>query len=177
MVVPMSPYFRRSSALVVFLGVALATTFAFGARMPPAEVAPVVNGNVRYEVPHFSNPCGQNGGCVVAYDNATNVLLWSVKVYCTHYDPGLEQDVQDVFITSLSVENEKVQVANEKGLHFTIDPVTLKVTGDERGCAEGSSSGCSYLPARSIETSGGIIGIVGILGLLEILVRRKRNGF
>jgi outer membrane protein assembly factor BamB len=171
----MSLYFRRSFALAVLLGISLPGTFVFGKRAAPAEISPVVSGDVRYEAPHFNNPCEQAGGCVVAYDNGTNALLWSVKVYCTLYDPGLEQDVQDVFITSLSVENEKVQISNEKGLHFAIDPATLKVTGDERGCAEGSSSGCIYLPARSIATSDGIIGILGIIGLVGILVRSRRR--
>jgi hypothetical protein len=137
--------------------------------VPPADVPPVISGNVRYEAPPFTTPCGpkQNGGCVVAYDNTTNAQLWAVEIYCTKYDSSLEQDVQDVFITDLVLDtNSQLQVTNEAGKHFTIDPTTQKVTGDARGCSEKSSSSCSYagrwntLPAWLLA----IVGLVGLVG-------------
>jgi hypothetical protein len=109
-----------------FLFAVLVPCLALADRLRPAEVPPVVDGNVRYEAPHGGfgnpgNPCGQIGGCVVAYDSTTDALLWSVKVCCISYDPNLEQDVQWVFITSLSFENGQLLVTNESGLHFAID--------------------------------------------------------
>lgn len=153
----------------------LASTVAMAKRQAPAEVPPVTNGNVRYEAPHFTNPCDQNGGCVVAYDNATNAVVWSIRVYCTHYDTSLETDVQDVFITSLAVENGQILVTNEKGRHFTIDPATQQVTGDARGCDGGTSGGCSYLAARPMPTAGWLVGALGVLGFVGILLRRRQS--
>jgi hypothetical protein len=116
---------------------------AVAKRLPPADVLPVIIGDVRYEVPHFNNPCGQNGGCVVAYANATNDRLWAVKVYCTQYDSHVEADTQDVFIISLTPKDGHLIVANEKGLQFDLDPQARTVTGDTRGCSS-DSGGCGY---------------------------------
>jgi outer membrane protein assembly factor BamB len=161
-----------SAALAGFLAIALASPFASGKRPALADVPPVVSGNVRYEVPNYNNPCSQNGGCVVAYNNTTNALLWSVEVYCTHYDSSLEEDVQDIFITSLTVEGGQVLVANEKGLHFAIDPTTQQVTGDARGCDKAAGGGCSYLPEGPRSTTGRMVGFLGILAVAGILRRR-----
>src|SRR6266542_1226232 len=109
---------------------------ALGRRIAPQPVPPVIYAGVRYEAPHFLNPCGQNGGCVVAYDNDTGEQLWFLEVYCTHYDPGWETDVQDVFITSMAITDGQLMVTNERNLHFTIDVVTRQVSGDGRGCPE-----------------------------------------
>ena len=152
----------------------LLASHAFAKRTAPAEVPPVVDGNVRYEAPHFSNPCGQNGGCVVAYDDSSNAMLWSVQVYCTRYDPNLETDVQDIFITSLAVQNGQILVTNEKGQRFTIDPATRRVDGDARGCD--GSDGCSLLarpwaPRTALAAAG-----LGFLGLAGMILRRKRRG-
>jgi hypothetical protein len=126
------------------------------AKVPaPPEVPPVVDGTVRYEAPPFDTPCDphQNGGCVVAYDNTTNEQLWALKVYCTRYDPGLEQDVQDVFITSLTMDSQQqLQVANQRGQHFTISPATLEVTGDSRGCGD-QAGGCCQVPGHPTQPS------------------------
>jgi len=168
------------SAQVAFLftllaGIALSPTLAQGKRSPPAEVPPVSSEGVRYEAPHFNNPCGQNGGCVVAYDAASGALLWSVKVYCTHYDAQLETDVQDVFITSLAVDNAKVDVTNEKGLHFAIDLRTQAVSGDARGCSASSARGCSFAAgARAPRLSHW--GILAVVCLVAIMRREPRRG-
>ena len=42
-------------------------------------------------------------------------MLWEKEVYTIEKDPALESDVQDVFITSLNIENKKLIVVNEKG--------------------------------------------------------------
>lgn len=157
--------------------IALPASDALAKRLPPADVPPVVDGNVRYEAPHAAveNPCGQNGGCVVAYDNTTNTVLWWVKVYCTHYDPGLEEDVQDVFITSLAVKNGQVLVSNEKGQQFSIDPATQQVTGDPRGCDDGGRGGCAFPPTRVLPSAFWSMAVLSGLGLATILLSRRRR--
>ena len=163
----MAAALRRCLVLATVAAVGLVATSALGKRLAPADVPPVSSGNLRFEAPHFNNPCGQSGGCVVAYDNSTNAILWSVKVYCTHYDTDLEEDVQDVFITSLAVENGQVQIANEKGQHFNLDPATQRISGDARGCDGGWASGCSYPPTRSMPKAKWLVALVA-LGLAGI---------
>jgi hypothetical protein len=158
-------------ALMTFL----ATPTALASRLPPADVPPEVDGAVRYEAPHFGNPCNQNGGCVVAYDDASNAQLWFVQVYCTHYDPNLEQDVQDVFITSLAIEDGRVLVSNEKGAHFAIDPATRQVTGDARGCFEGGGLGCATFPRRPAPAHAWPVVLLGVGGL-AVLARLRARG-
>lgn len=114
---------------VVCTVVSLLSLSSYAKRSGPAEVPPVVVGGVRFEAPHFDNPCGQTGGCVVASDAATGTQLWWVKVYTTVYDPSLEKDVQDVFITSLSTSAASLQATDEKGRTFTIDARSRVVRG------------------------------------------------
>jgi hypothetical protein len=162
---------------MLFVGVALGPALAYGKRSLPAEVPPVVDRGVRYEAPHFDNPCGQNGGCIVAYDEVSGGLLWSMKVYCTQYDPQLERDVQDVFITSLAVENGRLDVSNEKGNHFAVDLRTRAITGDAGGCSEPGAGGCVFSPsAEQVSTRSLVWGILAVLGLMAITRRHRRRG-
>jgi hypothetical protein len=192
-----------------FVFALLAPSLALAKRSPPAEVPPVVDGNFCYEVPHGGfgdppTPCGQIGGCVVAYDNTTGALLWSVKVYSISYDPDLEEDVQWVFITCLSLKNGQLLVTNERGSHFAIDPATQQVTGDPRGC-DTTSSGCTGeaggcdagltssgdardAPGSTVRMSSGctivprgppatcLFPALAMLGVAAVLSRRKRRG-
>jgi uncharacterized protein (TIGR03382 family) len=69
---------------------------------------------------------------VVAFDATTDEQLWSVRVYTTSYDPFLEHDAQDVFLTSLAVTGDVLSVVDEKGRHFFVDLGTHHVRG---GCS------------------------------------------
>jgi hypothetical protein len=101
-------------------------------REGPDPVAPLVVGNVRYEVPHWIDQMGgqQNGGFLVAYDLATNERLWVLQVYETAYDPQRERDVQDVFITRLSLGDKdgELQVEDEDGHKYLVNIHGLTVT-------------------------------------------------
>jgi hypothetical protein len=121
-------------------------------RLAPQEISPVVFEGVRYEAPHFDTDCDQNGGCIVAYNDANGKQMWYLKVYCTQYIPDLETDVQDVFITALRVENEQLVVENERGLRFIIDPETRSVSGDATGCSE-PDAGCGQFCLKDADTS------------------------
>lgn len=157
---------RWLSVILLTCAIGLSTSLVAAKRGAPPEVPPVTSGNTRFEAPLEPNPCDpeQTGGCVVAYDNATGAQQWAVQVYCTKIDPNLERDVQDVFISSLALDaNNQLQVSNEAGKHFTIDPVTQKVTGDARGC--GSSGGCSFAPGSG---SRGLVALLLGLGLLGL---------
>jgi hypothetical protein len=43
------------------------------------------------------------------------------------YDPKLEQDVQDIFITSLAIKNDRLVVVNERKESYEIDLQTRKI--------------------------------------------------
>jgi hypothetical protein len=153
-----------TSAMLVFTAVALAK------RLPPPDVAPVLHNGRRYEVPHFNNPCGQNGGCVVAYDAASNEELWHQKVYCTKYDEVLERDVQDVFITSLQVEGSRLRLVDEKSRTFFLEMNGGSVSGAKRGC---DSGGCSY--GRDPHPIGGLSLLVASAGALAFAHSRRQR--
>jgi outer membrane protein assembly factor BamB len=171
----MAAAFHRWLALATVVTIALVATSAWGKRLAPADVAPVTSANLRFEAPHSNNPCGQNGGCVVAYDHATNTVLWSVKLYCTQYDKDLEQDVQDVFITSLTVENGQVVIADEQGRHFSLDPATQRISGDAGGCGGDGASGCNYQPVRSTPNAKWLVSLLAVLGLAGMGFARSRR--
>ena len=91
-------------------------------RAAPKPVAPVVANGVAYSAPHAAM------GVVVATDVATRKELWRETVYTIRIDPELERDVQDVFITALSVEGGVLIIENERGERYALDLATRRVT-------------------------------------------------
>lgn len=113
---------RLSLLTCLFLALAIAIPPALAKRAAPAEVAPVTVGEVEYSVPLWEM------GFVVAKDVKTRKELWRVRVYKVTIGPKLEEDVQHVFIKSLSHEGGMLIVTNERGESFTLDPATRQVT-------------------------------------------------
>lgn len=68
----------------------------------------------------------QNGGYIEARDLKTNEVLWGIQVYETQTDPKLETDVQDVFITALSIDGDTLKVSNERGEIYLVALATRK---------------------------------------------------
>jgi hypothetical protein len=102
-----------------------------GKRVAPPEVAPVTIGEIRFEAIHWGRDrgLGQNGGYIAALDRRTGSELWVLKVYDIEYDPSLEEDVQDVFIASLSRTwlGGKLDIRDERGRRYRVDPRTRSV--------------------------------------------------
>jgi len=170
----MAEWHRRPGAALFALSVAaivLNANTTWGRRVAPKPVAPLVYDGVRYEAPHFNNPCQQNGGCIVAFDNATGAQLWYARVYCTVYEPNLESDVQDVFITSMAADAGQLEITNEKGLRVVVDLGTRQVMGGAPGC-RGDGGGCSHSPMSPRGPNASMGG--ALFGLL-ILARRWRG--
>src|SRR5687767_9073211 len=67
-------------------------------------------------------------GFIEAIDTKTNKRLWKLRVYKTRYDPRLEKDVQDVFITSLEISGNALLVVNERDERYEVDLKSRKVT-------------------------------------------------
>jgi hypothetical protein len=109
--------------LYVGVGVALAK------RAVPAEVPPMLYQGVKYVVPHWGHLSGkkQNGGYIEARDPSTDKLLWELMIYQVKYNPKLEGDVQDVFITSLKLINGNLEIVNEAKDKFLVDPSKREV--------------------------------------------------
>ena len=113
----------RLSLLAGFLAtLAIALAPALAKRAAPAPVAAVTVGEVEYSVPLWEM------GFVVATDLKTRKELWRVRVYEVKIDPLLEEDVQHVFIKTLTHAGGVLLVSNERGASFTLDPATRRVT-------------------------------------------------
>lgn len=112
----MKPISLLALALLVVL-----PTFAWAKRSPPEKVAPVKAAGVEYRVNH------DQMGCVEAWDTASQQLVWRKQIYVVRYDVDLERDVQDVFITSVSVKGEKLLIKNERGSEYELDLAKLQV--------------------------------------------------
>ncbi|WP_245549391.1 MULTISPECIES: hypothetical protein [Methylomicrobium] len=54
---------------------------------------------------------------------ASGKELWVLKIYDVTYDPGMEKDVQDIFIKSMSKPffSKKLKIVDEKGRKFIVD--------------------------------------------------------
>ena len=103
----------------------------YGDRLEPEKVPPIVQGDVKYVVIHLAGDSGapHNGGYIEARDKKTGKKLWGVQVYTTVYDPDLEGDVQDVFITKVTLDAAKgvLLVKDEMGRSYSVDIKTKKV--------------------------------------------------
>jgi hypothetical protein len=93
-------------------------------RIAPAKVEPVIHEGIRYVAP---NDNGRRA-YIEAWDGQTNRKLWDLTVFTNRIDPTLEEDVQWVFITSLSLRNDMLVVTSERGKTYQIDLKTRSVT-------------------------------------------------
>jgi hypothetical protein len=113
----------RPLTLVLILAGLLAPWLALAKRGPAPKVPPVEQDGVRYIAP---NDDGRRG-YIQARDIQSGKLLWEVTVFRTAMVPGLEQDVQWVFVQKLSVEEGKLSVVDERGRRYRVDPKTQAV--------------------------------------------------
>jgi outer membrane protein assembly factor BamB len=91
-------------------------------RSVPRAVEPVTVQGVTYSAPATAM------GFVVASDASSGRELWRQRIYRIRVDPSLERDVQDVFITSLTLRGGSVVIVNEHGERYALDLSTRKVT-------------------------------------------------
>ena len=100
-------------------------------RLAPEPVEAVSFEGRRYEVLNFgkSRGLGQNGGHVLAIDEATGRELWVQRIYPIRYDRRLEADKQDVFITGLTLLEaaHALLIENERGARYRLNLRTRQV--------------------------------------------------
>ena len=86
--------------ILIFL---ILTVIAYGKRLAPKEISPVSYNGKKYVVKHWSGDSvyKQNGGIIEVWNIKKNKLIKTVLIYKIQYNPLLESDVQDIFITSI----------------------------------------------------------------------------
>lgn len=96
-------------------------------RVAPPRVAPVEQGGVRYAQAEVGREVGADraDGVLVATDIASGRRLWTLSVYRTPRQPGLEEDVQWRFFASMAFDDDdgRLRVVNEAGEVFLVDVV------------------------------------------------------
>jgi hypothetical protein len=93
-------------------------------RIPPAKVEPVVYEGIRYVAP---NDDGRRA-YIEAWDVQTNSELWDLTVFTNRIDPKLEEDIQWVFISELSLRDGTLIVKSERGTTYQVDLRTRVIT-------------------------------------------------
>jgi hypothetical protein len=90
---------------------------------PPRRLRRSIYQGIKYCVPHWGAFSGrrENGQYIEARRAETDKLLWDLRIYKVNYDPTLESDVQDIFITSLKLVEGNLEVMNEAGDKFVVD--------------------------------------------------------
>ncbi len=116
----------------VFAFMVLTMSFhSYGKRAAPTSVPDVFGNELRYTVVHwgYANGTNQNGGYVEARSIKSDKKVWGLLVYKNSYLKDLESDVQDIFITSIRLDNEgnTLIVTNEARSVFHVDLKTLSV--------------------------------------------------
>ena len=114
--------------LIFFAATLLLPSLSLAKRVAPAEVKPVVHQGIRYIAP---NDDGRRA-YIEAWDVQTNKKLWDLTVFTNQIDPTLEQDVQWIFIKTLSVQDETLIVTSERGETYRVDLKTKAVTQSEQ---------------------------------------------
>ncbi|MCF6281071.1 MAG: hypothetical protein L3J28_02495 [Candidatus Polarisedimenticolaceae bacterium] len=101
-------------------------------RIGPAEVPAVHLEKIDYIAINNGRSLGldQDGGIIGARAPDTGELLWTIQVYQCVYDPARETDLQEVYITSLSLGKfpNTLEICNEEGHSFILDLATKKIT-------------------------------------------------
>ena len=110
--------------IFALIAVVLPVSLAPGKRTAPAEVTPVIHESVRYVAP---NDDGRRG-YVAARDVHTDGKIWELTVFTNRIDPNLEEDVQWVFIQSMSIRDGTLIVTSERGDTYGIDLKTKAIT-------------------------------------------------
>jgi hypothetical protein len=114
--------------ILSLFAVALLASPAFAKRAAPAQVKPVIYQGIRYIAP---NDDGRRA-YIEAWDVQTNKKLWDSTVFTNHIDPKLEEDVQCVYIKTMTVQDGRLIVTSELGKTYRVDLKTRAVTQFER---------------------------------------------
>jgi hypothetical protein len=110
--------------ILTFIALVLPLCLPLGKRIAPVTVEPVIHAGVRYVAP---NDDGRHA-YIEARDVQTNKKLWELTVFTNRVDPKLEEDVQWVFVKSLSLRGGMLMITSERGKTYQIDLKTKAIT-------------------------------------------------
>src|SRR4029453_134597 len=96
---------------VILLLTLLVPQLACAKRIAPVHVEPLIYEGIRYVAP---NDDGRRG-YIEAWNIGTNKKLWELTLFTNRIDPNLEEDVQWVFIKTLSGQHGRLIVTSERG--------------------------------------------------------------
>ena len=107
----------------------LATENATAKRLAPEEVAPIVQNGFVYTIGYsaYDDARKIRTTFIEATDMNTGRGLWKAPIYQTKYDPAMETDAQDIFVTGFQPKGRKLLIENEHGRQFLLDLRTRKV--------------------------------------------------
>ena len=138
--------------------VLLLTSVAMAKRAAPKDVPPIVTEKATYSVPHVRMPqfSMRNPGFVEARHPKTKKLLWRIQVYNIKYDPALEQDVQDVFIKTMSLDKKSnsLLISDERSRTYVLDLTTKKATREVSGAQTEMRGGLCYVKGETKPFTG-----------------------
>jgi hypothetical protein len=126
----------RFITISVLLAV-LVPSIAYAKRKAPPKIEPVIYEGIRYIAP---NDNGRRA-YVQAWDTKTNKILWEVTIFRNLIIPLMEEDVQHIYIKSLSIEGGKLIAVAEDDRAYSLDLKTrvvkrLKQTPSEKSQAK-----------------------------------------
>jgi hypothetical protein len=99
-------------------------------RLEIPDVPSIVYRGYQYKVVHWGKARGlpQNGGYIAVTHLPNGKELALIKIYETKYDPEMEADIQDVFITKLTISGKRILIENERSEWFALDTRDFSVT-------------------------------------------------
>ena len=106
-------FFRFATLCAVLTAL---TLFAYGKRVAPKPVAPVVSNGIKYS----ARGDGRDQ-YVVATAASTGSELWKAKVFHTRIKFWTEEDVQWIFITDLKIVNHSLFVRDENARCYSVE--------------------------------------------------------
>jgi hypothetical protein len=113
--------------LAVFALVFCNSTPVHAKRMPPPPAQSLEYKGIRYVAPNDNGEVAY----LQVWDASQNRLLYTVNVFRNPINPNLEQDVQHVYISNLSVANNFLVVSDERGRsHYYDIESDGKITSD-----------------------------------------------
>jgi hypothetical protein len=118
----------RFERILVLLAVLCVSRVAYAKRGPAPHVPPLTFNGVRYFVSggHVENePISRV--VLKAVDINSGYQVWEATLYEIKLNAPLETDVQDVYVTSMQVVDDDLEVSNEAGDTIKVDLATGKV--------------------------------------------------
>ena len=81
---------------------------------------------------------------------------WRIQIYNIKYDPALEQDVQDVFIKTMSLDkkNNSLLISDERSRTYVLDLTTKAVTREVSDAQTEMRRGLCYIKGETKPFTG-----------------------